>query len=260
MTLCRALAGGVGALAAAALASGPAQAQGIPSLRGSIGAEYSRLHDTGGTGSGNLWSGTGDVVAPLGLSGIHLQGNLRVDHSDGSLPGRTNWDVAGAVFWRGALGAFGAGVGYLTTSGGPDFDFTHYGIFGEAYLADQFTLVARGGLFDGSGFTGEYYGGGLRFYALPNLSVTGRADVTDVDGTGNVIDYSVMGEYLLGWYLPMVLYGGYTYTDIPGTPGHLNIYSVGLRVLLGDESVSLLAQDRGGPIRNLHMPLKSLGL
>lgn len=239
-----------------------AAAQGIPSLRGALDVEYNNLDSSGG-GTASLWSGSGAIVAGLGNSGINLQGNVRYHNLDGSGGGtsQNTWHLGGVVFWRGRLGAFGAAVDHGMISNGSSTNFTSYGLAGEANLLDNLVLVGKGGLFRGSSSTkGSYYGGGVRFYPLPNLSTTLRADRTHFNGSGDHTDYSVMAEYLLGWFVPVSLYGGYTYSDTTGASGHENIFTLGIRFYLGDDSGSLVEHDRTGPLRDPYMPVRSLGL
>lgn len=118
-------------------------------------------------------------------------------------------------------------------------------------------LVGRGGFFDGSGIKGAYYGGGVRAYPMPNLALTGRVDVTDIEKTGgNIIDYSAQAEYFLGASLPLSLYAGYTFTDISGGGPNVNAISAGLRFYFGGyQGESLAEQNRNGSVRD---PVQSL--
>ncbi len=249
---------GMGLLAATAY-SGVVLAQGVPQLRGSLGAEYSRSFVSDGGDEANLWSTTGDIVVGLGATGLHAQGNASYGQFDTS-PGSSVdiWNIAGSLFWRASQGVLGATIGYVdASSADTTIDYVNYGLFGEAYVTDTIWLVGRGGLFDGSGIKGGYYGGGLRIYATPNLALAGRVDVTDIQGAGgNVLDYSANAEYLMAAVLPLSLYAGYTYTDTPGGGPNVNSVTPGLRVYFGGyDGESLAEQNRNGAVRE---PIQSL--
>ena len=240
----------------AALSATAALAQGVPTLRGSINAEYNRL-DYEGAGGTDMWSAGGDIVADLAM-GLAVQGNVAYRQTEMTGADAKTWHYGGTVFWRAPVGKIGATVEHVSTDNGASADFTSYGAVAEFYAADNIAILARGGWFNGDGaLDGGYYGAGLRFYATPNLAGTARIDRVEFDVGGDYTDYSVMGEFLLGWFTPVSVYGGYTYTDMPGDT-HVNRFTAGLRFYFGEGT--LIEQDRAGAIRDANIPVKSLGL
>ena len=116
-------------LLAATVYSGVVLAQGVPQLRGSLGAEYSRSFVSDGGDEANLWSTTGDIVVGLGATGLHAQGNASYGQFDTS-PGSSVdiWNIAGSLFWRASQGVLGATIGYVdASSADTTIDYVNYG-------------------------------------------------------------------------------------------------------------------------------------
>jgi hypothetical protein len=242
--------------AVAALSATAALAQGVPTLRGSIHTEYNRL-DYEGAGGTDMWGVGGDIVAELAM-GLAVQGNVAYRQTQLTGDDAKTWHYGGTVFWHAPFGKIGATVEQISTDDGSSADFTSYGAVGEFYAADTIAVLARGGWFNGTGaLDGAYYGAGLRFYPMPNLAATARVDRVEFDLGGEYTDYSVVGEFLVGWFTPVSVYGGYTYSDIPGDT-HVNRWTAGLKFYFGEGT--LIEQDRAGAIRDPNVPVKSLGL
>lgn len=237
-------------------------AHGFPELRGSISGEYDNY--SAGGAEANAGRGAADVTlnlfdTPLGFLGGSA--NARYTNLDfgggGSLQ---SWDFGAAGFLRLPMGRVGASAMHarITPNPGTVTNANSYGLFGELYLSNDLTIMAKGGMFNGTGaFDGSYYGAGAKFYVTPNWSIGARVDRTEFDGVGELTDYSVNAEYLISWDVPVSLYGGYTYADAGAGP-HLNLWTIGLKFRFGGDNDALSLHDRAGSYDDPYMPLKSV--
>src|SRR5580692_4677698 len=134
------------ALADPAPAAAPAEA-GYPVLpQAVVGGDYSYLSANHG-GQVNDFGGEAGGIIPFGdnFSGQVLGAyhNLSENHGGGSF---NNYQVGGDLAWNWDMGRIGANVAYDSDTGhGVTGNITNYGVFGEYYASDQFTVGLRGG-------------------------------------------------------------------------------------------------------------------
>jgi hypothetical protein len=244
-------AAGLGALTVLLMATAASAGEDGLRLRGSIDADYNNLSGDNDA-DGNLWNVNGNL-----LFNVSPHFNIQVGggyHSlDGDVIGGDAWDLRGALFWRGMGGAAGVAIqhGNIDPDGATtDFDVTAYGVFGEWYAADRFTLAANGGWLDGDlSLDGHYYGGSAKFYIMPTLSLTGSAGRVHFDDLGHVTDLGVMVEWQVMADKPFTVYGGYTNSDFSGTDFNIDTFTIGLRWRFGDDGLSLVDGDRSNVVR-----------
>ena len=134
----------------------------------------------------------------------------------------------------------------------------NYGVAGDYYPGDNWTVSARAGGFDsGRRNDGYYLGGGLKGYFGPAFSLAGNIDyfyISTAAASGSETDYNLTAEYRTGWR-DISLYGGYTFSQF--APGSFNVsaFSVGVRVPLNGVAPSLVEQDRTGAISTYFYPV-----
>lgn len=240
-------------MAALALALMSTTASAELALRGSLDVDYNDMSGDNNA-DGSLWNLNGNVLVPVSPN-FNLQAGAGYHNLDGDVIGGDAWDVRGAAFWRGERGDFGVAIahGGFSPDDGlvDDFDVTAYGAFGEFFVSENFTLSAQGGFLDGdSGFDGDYFGGGIKFYVIPNLSIAGNADRIHFDDLGHVTDLNVTLEWQPMMDTPLTLYGGYTNSDFSGTDFNIDTFMVGLRWRFGEHGTMLVDGDRNNVVRN----------
>jgi hypothetical protein len=229
-------------------------------LRGSIDTDYNSVEgDTGA--DGDLWNVNGNLV--FGVSphfNVQVGGGYHNFDADGV--GGDAWDVRGAAFWRGLQGAAGIAVthGSIEPDGGlPDFNVTAFGVFGEWYASERFTLSANGGWLDGDlSLDGHYFSGAAKFYIMPTLSIMASAGRVDFDDVGHVTDLGALLEWQPMTDHPFTVYGGYTNSDFSGTDVDLDTWTIGIRWRFGEDGPSSLVEgDRTNAVRNTTANLSS---
>src|SRR6202012_3983172 len=104
-----------------------------------------------------------------------------------------DWNAGGTALFTGGMGRVGATVGYNSAStGGTDTHATNYGAFGSWYATRFFTLGVKGGAFNSTGDSkGDYFGGAVTGYVVPNFSLRVGYDYTHLQHVGNETDLSV---------------------------------------------------------------------
>jgi hypothetical protein len=206
----------------------------------------------------DVWTFGGSILAGLGnTGGFNVQGDLNYSTSEVLGVDLDSWNFGGAAFYRqlaaanGGPGfAFGASIGHTTSEvAGLDFDVTTYGVFGELYFSPMFTAFAQGGWADGDFDTdGEYIGGGLRVYPIPNLSLTGSIQYVSGENDSDATDFGIRGEFMFSPAIPVAVYAGYNNIDADGGDA-VDVWTIGLRALFGP-GMNLAEKDRNGPVRN----------
>jgi hypothetical protein len=199
-----------------------------------VRGEYSNI-DAGGGSSGDLWLGGLGATVDFG-SGFGAQGDVEFGTLDVTGLDKDLWGVGAGVFLR-DLGSsssrLGAGVQYYDASNGASLDVTYYGLAGEGYLSDMFTLAARGGAFSRSpGSDGYYLGGEGSVYPFPNLALNLNLDYVDFDSGGDITDFGAEIEALPFNTIPISVYGGYDRADFSGG-GDWDVWTIGLKAYLG---------------------------
>ena len=239
-----------------------AYAQPIPSLRGSIGTEYANQMVRNG-GEAHIWQGSGEIVGDLNRQGLQYQANFSYGHVDQPTRYMRSLRAGGALLMRNWAGVFGPAVNYNITMGDFRVHYLSYGIFTDINVSESFTIFSKAGLFNGTvNFKGAYYGLGFRFYPMPNIALTAktqRIDFRSSSGYGDYNDYSLMAEYLIGSFMPVSLYGGYTYSGIPSGIEY-DTWTLGLRFYIGNEAGWLVDHHRQDAVRDPYMDVRSIGL
>lgn len=229
-----------GALTLAACITSPVFAMG--GFNGLLGIDYSHLTVNHGGGSGNDYGGAATGMFNLG-SPFALQLDGGYHHIDISHGGNSNdWDVGGTALWTGGMGRVGATVAYDSADGGGnDVHATNYGAFGEWYAMRALTVGVKGGAFNASGDSnGDYFGGALTGYVMPDFSLRAAYDYTHLQHVGNENDWSVKAEYLLSERTPVSFYLGYTNSKLGSGGPTVSVFSVGLTLYcdpVGPESL-----------------------
>jgi len=226
---------------AAAFVASSAQAAAPNGFVGTVSADYANVDHSSG-GNADLWGLNGAGAFGLGMNdiGAEIDGSyhrLSVSNVDANI-----WGIGGSVFW--APGAFrvGPSVSYTKydftrAASGLDAHATTYGLFGEYFINDRFTVGAKGGGTDGEvnsiGFgsgsgTGGYIGGELTGYLTPDFAFKAHVDYLNVGG-GHVTNYGLNAEYLFSEATPISVYGGYVKTELSNGAGHANTWLIGFK-------------------------------
>jgi hypothetical protein len=233
----------------------PAQSDTTIVPQGVVGGDYSYLGFNQGLGHANVYGGELGGIVPFGseFSGQVTGGYHRIDASGF---GANDWNVAGTVSWDTNMGRLGANVGYTNDNLlGGNANVTNYGVYGEYYAGDEFTLGVRGGgatasanaFGSGSGSsTGGYAGGEAIGYFMPDLAVRGTVGYLGISG-GHQWTAGVHGEYLFSQVTPISGWVGYDYSTLGsgGSSIAANTVSVGLKYYFGG-SGSLQHHQRTG--------------
>lgn len=223
-----------------ALAAAPASAD----ATGQFSAHYANS-DFSGFDVDN-WGVSGDVAVPFANSGFNGQFGADYNNFDAGGGDVDVWDLSGNLFWRDAKGTFGGGVGYSSISvTGADADFWTFGLAGEHYATDMFTLQGRGGIIEGD-LDAWFLGGALKIYPVADFALTGGIDYYDIDGGGQLTSFGASAEWMPSQQLPVAIFGGYTLTDISGGGGDVDTWTLGLRFYFGGPEGSLRDHQRSG--------------
>jgi len=262
MHLSRSLLAG-SAVAAAFLASS-AQAAAPNGYVGTLSADYANTSYSGGGGHADTWGLNGALAFGMNDWGGEIDGTyhrLSVSSVDANI-----WGVGGSIFW--APGTFRAGpsvsytkIDFSGAASGIDAHATTYGVFGEYFLTNAFTVGLKGGGTDGelnvSGFgsgsaSGGYVGGELIGYATPDFAIKGNIDYIDVGG-GHVTNYGLNAEYLFSEDTPISVFGGYTRTDLSGGGGHGDTFLIGFKFYTSGPA-PLVTHHRTGTLGTIATP------
>ena len=233
--------GSIGSLAiiSGAVAWSPALAD----FSGTLDGEYAYVGVDNNGGSGNVWGGNASGRISLGPWGLNAQidgGYHSLSATNGG-PSLNNWDANGTLFWLGSEGRVGASVGYndLSTSGF-DGHIVNYGGFAEWYGTSSITVGIKGGGVNASngGGSGDYVGGELVWYVIPDLNANATVDYLTFGG-GHLTNYSGEAEWLVSEDVPVSVFGGYTRTEASGGIG-ANTWLVGLKLYTNSNGASTL--------------------
>ncbi|MEN8721821.1 MAG: hypothetical protein ABF335_02930 [Alphaproteobacteria bacterium] len=218
---------GAAALSMAYTAQAVAEMPAVTGFNGKVEGGYGQLD-----GEDNFAVG-GSVAIPL----IEQLG-IQIDANAGMLGENEDFTYGAGLstFWRSSsIGSFGVSVAYL------DVDeaawISRYEAEGEVYLGN-ITLGGDFGFQDSDwGDDGAFYGGAkITLYAMPNLALTGGADVFGFDGDEDVqanlgVEFGVLD--MLSLYADGKL----------GSESEDSIF-VGARLAFGSNSTDLIKQHR----------------
>jgi len=239
---------GIGVLTLASLLATAAYAG--MDVSGNLRLQYDNL--SASHFNSNIWSGGGSINLPFG-TGFNVQGDAAYANANNDIDASA-WNFGGEAFWRGAIGDLGASIQHTSISpngGGSDLTLTSYGAFGDWFAGDRFTVSANGGWFNGShSVDGNYFGGGLKFYPIPNLSVSGTALRVHISQAGNATNWGLGGEWQVSDTTPLSLYAAYSSTDFSGASSNLNTWTLGVKWRFGEPGTPLVVGDRTSAVPN----------
>ena len=235
-----------------ALAAGQAAAATLTDFAGSFTTSYGSNDDsTAGSDAVNSWLIGASLAGPLSdLPNMNFQVDGSYDSTWGGHSSNITWNFGGSAFWANMDGRFGANFNYMNVS---HFgSLTSGGALGEWYFGD-FTAMGKGGWLSssgtGTGGHGNYLGGALAAYLIPNLAITGGIEWGSLvggqgvrhlgRGDARVNAYEIMFEYLFSEEFPLSGYAGFTYTDnnIFNSDTNNSIWMVGVRWYTGGGSL-----------------------
>jgi hypothetical protein len=242
---------GTASIVAMALAAGPAAA--APLTAWALSANTSFSLDDANSG-GDTWKGWllgASAAGPInGIDGLAVQVDGNYTHNWANHQSFEQWNLGGSVFWAGMENRVGINVNYDTVT--HTGTLTNGGVFGEQYFGN-FTGMAKGGWLSTSGSAigghGNYLGGALSGYFVPDLAITGSIDWSQiVTGFGsttfghrgiNTVQYGIGAEWLFTEDYGVSIYGGYTYDQVHafGFKDHDNVWHVGFRWYTGGGSL-----------------------
>lgn len=248
-------------LAAAALTAGPAAADTLTGFAGVLNTNFTSTDSSiSGTDTLKSWLLGGSVAMPLSdLAGLNVQVDASYTHNWENHFSEEDWHFGGSVFWANMDTRFGANIGYENDNS--IGHLTNGGAFGEYYFG-PLTAMLKGGWLDsgGTGFggRGNYLGGAVEGYIMPDLSITGSVDWQDiVTGRGNPqfgrgdlrsTSFEAIVEFLFFEEAGVSGYVGYRYTSdklAPIADFHTNAWLVGIRWYVGGGG-SLMDHQRNG--------------
>jgi hypothetical protein len=252
------ISGVVCVVAAAAFAASPALAD----FNGTLQGDYGDSTASHSSGNVNDWNVSGAGEFGLGWNGLKAQVDAGYTGFSGSGESANQWNVNGDLFWLGAFGRVGAGVGYTTLDvghGGGNVNATNYGGFVEWFAAPWATLGIKGGGLSlnansggvGGNGTSDYVGGEAVVYPLHDVAVSGTYDYLTLGG-GHEGTWGIGAEWLVVHSFPVSVWGAYQGTDFSDGGGHtptINTWMVGLKLYVnGNGAQTLEDRQRSGVV------------
>jgi hypothetical protein len=234
-------------------------------VSGTVGGSYA---GDAGDGSGDMWNVNGSLLETFGSGGTWGAEETAGYHNFSDDGSHLNvWNLGGSAFWQNMQGRLAATVNYYgTTESGIDIGVINTGVGGEWYGGRSVTLVIKGGAetLTASGYgnsgsqTGEYAGGMVQWYVIPNISLSGAVDYYEVAGTHTTAETGKI-EWMFSDSMPLSIYGGYEHADV-GTGGigsKGNLFFAGLKFYFnGTRGGALVDRQRSGSLGYLSdMPI-----
>jgi hypothetical protein len=244
-------------LAAAALTAGPAAAATLTDFAGALNTSFTNSDNSAsGSESVKSWLLGGSAAMPLStLDGLNAQVDASYTHNwssgNGTHFSREDWNFGGSAFWANMDSRIGINGSYTNYN---EFGhLTNGGLLGEYYFG-AITAMAKGGWLWGGGSAfgghGNYLGGAVAGYILPDLAITGGVEWADlITGQGCQIcgrsdardtAFEIAVEFLFSEDLGLSGYAGYTYQSqkFSGfSDTHNNVWHVGVRWYMGGGSL-----------------------
>jgi hypothetical protein len=206
--------------------------------------------------------------------------NIQADYAvhghqfDSGFEDNDRWHAGGVLFWRDQeLGVLGLDVSFLNESYfDDDFESWRFGVRGEYFVNDMFTLGAGAGYFDGKAFAEDGDGFDVnawgRIYPTESIGLLARFDYAVVDFRDVNLDYWAVtgeGEYLLP-NVPVSIFAGARYAgqEFPGKVGEFSIDDIqayaGISIYLGSDGNggSLASHQRNNTLDNTSVILERL--
>jgi hypothetical protein len=247
--------------------SAPAFADAPQGFAGTLSGSYTDWNFSNGGGNANLWSTNGQAAFGLGMQDLaaEFDGGYH-SVSNGSAGNLDIWNVGGHLFWAPAAPwRVGGTLQYESLSGfGANTHLYQYGAFGEYYFNDMVTLGLNGGGWSGrqgtfgTGNSGGYVGGGATAYVMPDLALTGQINYFSGDNA-HLTNYTAQAEYLVSESTPVSVFGGYTFTDVPGPKNHIDQWLIGVKFYTSGNGTTLVDKHRNGALDNLVRPILPMG-
>jgi hypothetical protein len=250
--------------------SAPAFADAPQGFAGTLSGSYTDWNFSGSGGNANLWSTNGQAAFGLGQYGMQdLAAEFDGGYStvsNGSAGNLDIWNAGGHLFWAPAAPyRLGATLQYEGLSGGGfGTHLWQYGAFGEYYFNEMLTLGLNGGAWSGpqgafgSGNSGGYVGGGATAYVMPDLGLTGQINYFS-GSHAHLTSYTAQAEYLVSETTPVSVFGGYTFTDIPGPSNHIDEWRIGVKFYTNGNGTTLVDKHRNGALDDLVRPTLPMG-
>jgi hypothetical protein len=231
---------------------------------GTVGASYGQSDCDGCGDSVDDWGIDGSGAFGFGPA---FGGQLDVGYR--SIEDTDLFGVGGSLFWAPGWGRAGVSLSWETTDQelfgvDVDVDGLTYGVFGEYYFGNYFTVGAKGGganvNFDAGGGdddqSGFYVGGVLTGYVMPNLAIQGDVLFTEADdflGSDESLDttiFTIGAEYLVSEMIPISVYGAYSFGNTEFAGGDLDSdkWMIGARFYFGAAGPTLVDKHRNGTL------------
>jgi len=239
-----------GVCAAAAVAFLAAPALAAPSGSIQAGYDYSTTSFGGDTLKSNGGNVSGNVDMPVfGNWTVQLDGAYMA--TQGTVAGLTikpqvtDGQLSG--FYSAHMGRIGALVGTgqfkeTLSAGGTsvseNFNATYYGVFGDWYGGDHFTVSARGGAVNANQGLGSssFYGARLTGYLPHDTALYGTVDYVSFHGSSiSQTNAGISGEWLVSKQTPFAVTGGWTNSKLSefGSSLTSNVFSIGGKFYFG---------------------------
>jgi len=237
-----------------ALAASSAAAAPVP-WAGSVNGDYGNL------GGRTLWDANGAVQVPLDWMDLSLQGTFG---ATGVGPIH-QWDGGGNLVWNGSPDFRLAFTAIYNNLGIHGFDVHETQLGGglEWYPMPWLTVSGQGGALVGTD-SGGYVGGTLKGYILPDLSVSGNINYTSLTSmgvSGHITGYGAKAEWLPCESLPVSVTGSYTHLDFGGGGGpgsSTDSWTIGLKLYLNEAGqIPLVQHNRTGTLDTIGSPISA---
>jgi hypothetical protein len=241
------------------LTSGTANAAAPTELMGTLSGDYAHSDSSGV--SGNAWGFNAAGAFGLGTNDLGAELNGSYHRASASGVDLDAWGLGGSLFWAPGMGRLGATATYQSfnfggLASGLDAHATTYGVFGEYFGNEFFTLGAKGGGLSGeatlAGFgsgsdTGSYVGGSVTAYPISDFALNGSVDYVDFSGV-HITTYGATAEYLISEMMPFSIFGGYARTDFSAGLGSADTWFVGVKFYPGGPTAPLVTRHRNGTL------------
>jgi len=235
-----------------------AAAQDLSGFSGLLSGDfiYARTRSGANVADSDQYVGQGSLLYTFDNPGFAAQVDVTDDFYFGVPTQESHiWSTGGSLFWRDNKGTIGVSGSYFAADAPADPLFStkksveSYGIFGEYYVAQNFTLQARGGGTEGGGvgLQAWYGGGGFTWYDNPDLAVHVEGNFTTFSSGKDWTGVQGSVEYLPFESMPASFYIGYDYASISHGGDSASVF-LGFTWHLG-WGRSLADYQRTGPIQ-----------
>jgi hypothetical protein len=215
---------------------------------GTAGVGYGSSDDT------DTWT-----IGGSGAFGFNPTFGGQLDLSYNSIEDADGFGIGGSLFWAPAMGRVGGTLQSASfDDAGVDISAFGYGIFGELYASDRFTIAGKAGgvttevdVLGSTGSESGFYGGAaLLGYAMPNLAIQGDFVFAEPADDFSTSTFGINAEFLVSETMPISIFGGWSWTniDIGGTEADGDGFMIGLRFYFGVSGPTLVDKHRNGTL------------